>query len=159
VIQKEENEVREQSIRSRSDCCSDVRLHILASGTLTHLTRLAGASRFDPRRFRPTSWSTPVPKLAASLRNRNRHRDFGFAADLKRVVKPLIDRPRGPRRFVHYAGRSHRHILSTAMAKAAQSRAALISEHHRVTDPDPPRRLDIRVCADQPASPRPAAAR
>jgi uncharacterized protein len=28
-------------------------LHILASGTLTHLTHLAGASRFDPRRFRP----------------------------------------------------------------------------------------------------------
>jgi uncharacterized protein len=25
----------------------------LASGTLTHLTRLAGASRFDARRFRP----------------------------------------------------------------------------------------------------------
>jgi hypothetical protein len=50
---------------------------------------------------------------------------------------------------LHHAGRSHRHILSTAMPKAAQSRAVLISEHHRVTDPDPPRRLDIRVCADQ----------
>jgi len=33
------------------------------------------------------------------------------------------------------------------MAKAAQSRAALISEHHRVAEPDPPRHLDIRVGA------------